>query len=249
MCCFSRPVESVTDTKIFARSHADGRQLLVYRMKLSTAEENAMILPLPVKPGTDEKGLLFVDLSGCPDFFVGLNALFPAPGDAGGPFAADILSDKSRTLEVQKVGSFEASFVPSLADFTRLDERFRIAPAAWEKLPQYRDWGFAVFKLAKGRADIHPMAFAFPRRDPARLFFPTVHIHDGQVHEEEEFDHVLYCQRLPEEKFSLMDWEESASLPHTELDLAAARGIVHPKYHIHRRTLRGKLRNEDIVLA
>ena len=148
-----------------------------------------------------------------------------------------------------EVGSFNASFVPTVKDFSRLDAQFRLPEGVWEKLGQYSKHGFAVFKLRKGNSKIHPMAFTFPTALTGKLFFPTVHIHDGEVHERAKFDHVLYCQRLPEEKFSLMDWEESASLPHTELDLAAARGIVHPKYHIHRRTLRGKLRNEDIVLA
>ena len=41
---------------------------------------------------------------------------------------------------------------------------------------------------------VHPMAFEFPRRAPAALFFPTVHIHDGEVHETAMFDHRLYCQ-------------------------------------------------------
>ncbi len=32
------------------------------------------------------------------------------------------------------------------------------------------------------------MAFEFPHRDPTRLFFPTVHVHDGRVHARAEFD-------------------------------------------------------------
>ena len=55
-------------------------------------------------------------------------------------------------LRVHDVGLFEASFVPTLADFERLDPRFRLSPGVWEQLPQYRDWGFAVFKLKKIRS-------------------------------------------------------------------------------------------------
>ena len=39
------------------------------------------------------------------------------------------------------------------------------------------------------------MAFEFPTRDAARLFFPTVHVHDGSFHPMAHFDHSLYCQR------------------------------------------------------
>ncbi len=51
------------------------------------------------------------------------------------------------TILVHDVSSFEASFVPTLEDFDRLDERFRIPPDAIGKIPRYRDYGFAVFKL------------------------------------------------------------------------------------------------------
>lgn len=86
-------------------------------------------------------------------------------------------------LRVHEVGSFEASFVPSLADFSRLDARFRLPDGLWEGLPIYADYGFAVFKLKAGERKVHPMAFEFASRDRRQLFFPTVHIHDGQIAE------------------------------------------------------------------
>ena len=39
------------------------------------------------------------------------------------------------------------------------------------------------------------MAFDFPRA-AKKLFFPTVHIHDGKVHDKADFDHALYCQAV-----------------------------------------------------
>ena len=95
----------------------------------------------------------------------------------------------------------EASFVPTIADFDRLDERFRLPKETWHHLPQYNKFGFAVFKLKPGEKRIHPMAFEFPRSDSKRLFFPTVHIHDGEVHATADFDHILYCQQNPDEHF------------------------------------------------
>jgi len=37
-------------------------------------------------------------------------------------------------------------------------------------------------------------AFTFPHAKGAKLFFPTVHVHDGEVHKTAEFDHELYLQ-------------------------------------------------------
>ena len=48
MCCFSRPVDLVSGTHIFARAGQNGRQFVVYSMILGTKEDLAMILPIPV---------------------------------------------------------------------------------------------------------------------------------------------------------------------------------------------------------
>jgi hypothetical protein len=135
---FSQSVEEVRDTRIFARSLPQGRQVLVYQMGLRTKRDVAMILPIPVKPGSGADAAQFVDLSGCPQLMLQLERLYPAREDylseAGGaadPFA----SPAAEIIEVKAVGSYEASFVPSLADFSRVDERFRLPPQVWEKLP------------------------------------------------------------------------------------------------------------------
>jgi hypothetical protein len=79
-------------------------------------------------------------------------------------------------VKVQQVGAFEASFVPSLKQFDRLDGRFRIPPHIFKEIPAYESFGFVVFKLKPGtRVNVHPMAFSFLTRDPAAIFFPTVH--------------------------------------------------------------------------
>jgi hypothetical protein len=57
------------------------------------------------------------------------------------------LGVKRPPLAVHNVGGLEASFVPRLCDFERLDARFRISSNIWDSLPVYRDYGFAVFKL------------------------------------------------------------------------------------------------------
>ena len=138
-------------------------------------------------------------------------------------FAYFDAGDLSKKLEVVEVGSFEASFVPAIKDFARLDERFRLPTSVWEKLPQYKDYGFAVFKLKKGASKVHPMAFEFPRALKDVLFFPTVHIHDGTVPAKAKFDHSLFCQM--EGEAPLM-WEESPGLADGFMKVKETQGII-----------------------
>jgi hypothetical protein len=247
MCCFSRPVKLVADTSIFARGSKEGRQFLVYSMQLSAAEDLAMILPIPVPSESKEDAVRFINLEKYPSFFTDLRAGFPIPEAAlatrnSGPKAAGL------KLKVIEVGSFEASFVPTVKDFARLDERFRLPEGVWDKLPQYKDYGFAVFKLKKGAARIHPMAFEFPRARPDQLFFPTVHIHDGKVHERAKFDHALYCQRAGNDNLQITEWQESLQPAGLFMNLKNAQGLLEPDEHCYLKELRGQHRNEDIVL-
>jgi hypothetical protein len=251
MCCFSKPVISVTATKIFARPDDDNaRQFLVYSMALNAEEDLAMALPLPVKIGTDEKGVTFIDLSGYPDFFDEMESGFPPPPTKSiSRQSAGPTPPSAASLEVVKVGSFEASFVPTLKDFSRLDERFRISDVAWKKLPDYHDYGFAVFKLKSGHSKIHPMAFSFPRRDERALFFPTVHIHDNEVHAKAEFDHVLYCQPSGHQHLSLGSWRESDRLANAFMKVANSKGVVIAGQHCYRKPLEGLLPNRDTFVS
>lgn len=173
MCCFSRPVISVSGTNIFARPDKDGRQLLVYSMTINAREDLAMILPLPVKTPAGEKDVKFIDLKGYPEFFADMEVGFQPPPRRSMHWGADSASSTAAapTLEVVQVGSFEASFVPTQKDFSRLDERFCISADAWKQLPQYESCGFAVFKLKSGEMKVHPMAFSFPRQKRTRCFF------------------------------------------------------------------------------
>lgn len=241
MCCFSRPVDAVKDTNIFARAAKEGRQFLVYNMQLDAKEELAMILPLPVPPNPKEDAVRFINLEKYPEFFVEMHAGFPVrplktrakPGE------------ESPTLKVVEVGNFVASFVPTQKDFSRLDPRFRLPGNVWDQIPTYKDYGFAVFQLKKGKQKVHPMAFEFPRRDPQKLFFPTVHIHDGKWTPQAEFHHALFCQKSGGEDVAM--WEESAQpvglfMKKTEL----SQGILDGEGHCYRLEVTGVRKNEDI---
>lgn len=247
MCCFSRPVQDVSDTKIFARLGNGVSQFVAYSMSLNTREDLAMVLPIPVVTGSDEKAVKFINLEKYPQLFDDLWKGFPESRarSYGDPFAAASGPVSQRKLEVQSVGSFDASFVPTIADFTRLDERFRLPGDVWAKLPGYADFGFAVFKLKAVRGPVHPMAFSFPSAIPQTIFFPTLHIHDGEIHEKENFDHALYAQGSG---INTVDWVESPGIAVQFVKCGLTDGMVSPLHHVHRRRVQGLQVNGDILL-
>ena len=245
MCCFSRPVQRVARTRIFARPTYAGRQVVVYAMELTAAEPLAMILPVPVKAGGEPKEFKFTNLEAYPEFFVDLNRGFPVPPPPAALALANPSPGRKAKLEVVSVGAFEASFVPALADFDRLDARFRIDAGIWRKLPGYDRMGFAVFKLKAGKQHVHPMCFAFPRAEVSKLFFPTLHLHDGQIHERESFDHELYAQGNGEQMPDVLNWEESRGWAGQFMKTERTAGILHNDGDVYRRRLQGDLPNQD----
>lgn len=250
MCCFSGPVQRVADTNIFARASAEGRQFLVYSMKFKADDAVAMILPLPVPKKPKEDAVKFINLEKYEDFFKDLKRGFPEPPTRRAPTEGVPLPDAAppRELKVIEVGSFEASFVPTVKDFARLDKRFRLPDGVWEKLGGYGDWGFAVFELKAGEQKVHPMAFEFPRRDANKLFFPTVHIHDGKVHDKAGFDHALYCQFAEGENAPSYGWRESPQHAAEFVKIDKAQGIVEKNAHVYLHEMRGRYKNEDVLV-
>lgn len=237
MCCFSGDISRVANTRIFARATAKGAQFLVYQMEYAAENELAMILPLPTPPNAPEDAVRFIDLSAYPHFFQDLAQGFPLSRSLptlGEPAAPS-------TLRVQRVGSFDASFVPSRADFARLDARFRIGDELWDEFPEYHDYGFAVFKLRPDAHTVHPMAFEFPMRDTHLLFFPTVHIHNNKVEPNAYFDHDLFCQ-------AHVGWQRSYDNAQAFMNIPLTHGIVAPDKRVERLTVRGIHPNSDIVL-
>lgn len=245
MCCFSvaspagliarlfaRRVH-VSATNIFARMVEPGVQALAYGMNLATAREVAMVLPLPIARDFGEDAVRFVSLEAHPRMFAELASLFDPPARKGG-----ISRQAGATLKVHKVGAFIASYVPGIAAFTRLDPRFRVPDVLFGAVPAYRDYGFTVFQLEPGNVTVHPMGFTFPTREPAKLFFPTVHLHDGRWHDKARFDHALYFQRdVP---------RDYPSATMRERDYAGLAKVDAP---IERHTLRGSHANADIWIA
>lgn len=268
MCCFSQPVRHVSNTEIFARLSGLGTQFLVYQMTFASDGPNAMVLPLPVR-----SVVRFLNFASYPRFFDDMRRGFPTGhagmggggmGGLGGGMALP------QTLPVESVGEFVASFVPRIADFDRLDSRFVLPKTVWEALPAYQDWGFAVFQLrtpSKAKARVHPMALEFDTRHPGTLFFPTLHIHDGAVHLEEDYDHMLYFQEpaLRGKLVSLPDRSRHDSdgtlrtqretLPVSSKQSAErfvavprTQGVVVSREPIQRVAISGHVKNQDIFM-
>jgi hypothetical protein len=247
MCIFSGRIENVAGTHIFARAAKGGKQYLVYSMFLATKEDVAMILPIPTPKRSKEDAVRFISLKEYPDFFTDMFKGFPTRGHASGELTLGGAKGKAeKKLKVVEVGAFEASFVPAVKDFARLDKRFRLPASTWDNLQTYKDYGFAVFKLKKGETKVHPMAFEFPRADKKRLFFPTVHIHDGKVYKTAMFDHILYAQSSGED---LTSWYESPQPAGLFMKTAKTAGIVDGDAHAYQLTIRGKKTNQDTWLA
>jgi hypothetical protein len=249
MCCFSGKITSVSATKIFARALPYKRQALVYSMHLDTPRDVAMILPIPVADGSGEDAVKFHALDGYPEFFTHLEALFPQLKSFGKALVPLAVLFRSSTLKVVEVGSFNASFVPTVNDFGRLDAQFRLPDAVWGKIGGYSKYGFAVFKLRKGNSKVHPMAFDFPSALDGKLFFPTVHIHDGAVHPRADFDHVLYAQPGHNRGIDTHVWEESEALASRNVSIRKAKGLVAGAAHVYKRMMIGELKNVDVIVA
>jgi hypothetical protein len=244
MCCFSDVIRDVSDTNIFARNDAEGRQFLVYQMNYDAERELAMILPVPVPIDSPENAVKFINLEKYPEFFEHLARAIDT-----GDTKADAGEDEDPKLKVVQVGDYVASFVPAVKDFSRLDEQFRLPSHIWTKtVPQYADYGFVVFQLKPGRRRVHPMAFKFPRRNPNRLFFPTMHIHDGKVHESAAFDHILFCQFTNDTRPTRFTWEESKGPAKGFVDIKRSHGIVDANEHVYYRFIHGRKQNIDVLV-
>ena len=261
MCCFAGPVKSVSNTNLFARLTGRNTQVLAYQMEFETEELNAMILPIPVQTPTEEDSLRFISLKGYDDFFSHLDNAFPEITPPSNSFsrapreAADLIDSK---LVVHEVGDFVASFVPKMSDFSRLDPQFVIPKSSWDKIPQYADYGFAVFQLKSLQGKPHPMAFEFESRLRDEIFFPTVHIHDGEVHRREAFDHTLYLQneRFDEAVGKYVNYHvkdrntgfvrsKDVAKRYCKTDKAA--GLLAPDLLVHRMQMIGRFENKDII--
>jgi hypothetical protein len=275
MCCFTEPVDDVSKTFIFARVEA-GRQYLAYQMSLrfgvgfdevetdpigeepetnpsdsrSAAGGLAMVLPVPLSVGGKFR---FIDLTGSREMFNWLEEQFPDPWQLRSGEVVTLDAGDS-FLEVERVGAYDASFVPTWSDFSRLDPRFRFKGPALEAMQRrYPDWSFAVFCLRPGAQNVQPMAFSFETRLGSRAFFPCLHVHDGHLRPSAAYDHVLYGQGDRFEEVAGTwgqdtgpGWKKSTSVWARKADQTL--GIVQTGRPVARLAIVGERKNADVAV-
>ncbi|MFO0939334.1 MAG: hypothetical protein U0930_01065 [Pirellulales bacterium] len=228
-------------------------------MQYDSQEQNAMILPIPTVKNASEDSVKFFNFEAYPNFFQDLARSFPMLSPPPMASRADSkLVPNEKPLQVHKVGNFVASVVPSVDDFRRLDPLFSIAPDVWAKIPVYSDYSFVVFKFDELAGKPHPMAFEFKTRHENQIFFPTVHIHDGEVHAEEHFDHALYCQdqkldavvgRYTEKPDPATQWTRSQQAASKTVKIAKSHDVVDGDLLLHRKIIQGNWPNQDVFVS
>ena len=103
------------------------------------------------------------------------------------------------------------------------------------------------------------MAFEFHSRHDD-LFFPTIHIHDGEIHESEKFDHILYMQHagLDSRVYGYENShiaDKSTGLIRSKYvasrfcDVDKSAGLIDGNLLLHRKIIRGTLPNSDTTFA
>ena len=255
MCCFSAKTE-VHETSIFARFLKPGTQALVYQMRYTAQTPTAMILPLPVALPAREDSVRFKNLKEYPSFFADLATGFPEIPKRSLIGSKSAVAAAAAPLAVHDVGDFIATFVPQVKDFGRVDARFAIPKDVWDRIPAYADYGFAVFQLKELSGEPHPIALEFDTRTPDKLFYPTVHIHDGTVHDKDDFDHVLYAQEAtfdggagdyegPDTVDKRTGFVRSKEKASSFANAASSQGLVDGNLLVHKTSLRGTLPNRD----
>jgi hypothetical protein len=104
--------------------------------------------------------------------------------------------------------------------------------------------------LKAGNKSLHPMALEFQTREPNRLFFPTVHVHDGSVEPKALFHHSLYCQS----EDPGAGWRPSAlegePFPASEfINIDRSIGLLLPDQVVFERSVVGSHPNRDLWAA
>lgn len=234
MGSFSGNVAQVANTRIFARVTPEGTQYLVYQMDYAADNDLALVLPLPTPPNTTADAVRFIDLSGYPEFFEDI--------EKGFPYTRSVAGGARRHAPQGQEAAYQTSFLPGLDEMANLDQANRIETDAWKQLPEYSDFGFAIFRLRADRRINHPLAVEFPVRNSNLLYFPTVHIRNNSVAEEANFDHDLYCQ-------ARAGWLRSYDGAGSFMDMERAGGVIDPNERISRMTVQGLHPNSDIIVG
>ena len=104
------------------------------------------------------------------------------------------------------------------------------------------------------------MAFEFSTRLADTIFLPTVHIHDGEVHRREDFDHTMYVQNSEldlaagdYQGHKLWDlksgWARSYASADKFIDTKRSNDLIDSDLKVHRKIMKGTFKNEDQFIS
>lgn len=212
MCCFNRPIQMVAATRILVAPTKDGRQVTVYENKVGDSapppllapspppppaeeDQNAMVLPAPLKPNAT---LRLLDFSQDSFSFTDLDDWFPkiySPVRSAMARGA-LMQMNSAYLEVESVGNYLISVAHSLDDLDRIDPSvFQVSPQLKELFSEHyaEGFGFVICTFnPKKPMKAHPIGYIHDFEPNGKMFVPTRHLHDLKPHETEKFDHLLF---------------------------------------------------------
>jgi hypothetical protein len=177
MCIFIAEVLRVAKTRILVAPLANGEQLTIYENTAQTKSKNAMILPVPQGP------VRLIDTSAYPTLFDECEKFFERRRDGGfGSFGAYAMGsiEKEAPLPVHRIGGYDVSVVPTLAEFARLAVGvFTVPENIKQILSENYGSGFSfVVCLFKDTVQAHPIAYVSQRMaKTGHLFIPTRHAH------------------------------------------------------------------------
>lgn len=148
-----------------------------------------MILPVPsTKEGAD---ISLVSMEGAEDLFKVLNEIYTPRARSMG-----LSKSKSRetfSLEVKKVGDYDVSIVPSLRDFDRLSDIFKVSENVSEILESNYSNGFSfVVAMLNKTGSFQPLAYTHEMPRDLKMFVPTRHEHGDDEEGLPDWDHTIY---------------------------------------------------------
>lgn len=233
MCISSREVKECHATRVFVRRHAATQtQFVAIETVVDDGSDEPLAVVVPV-PCTRKPTL--IDMSMTPNFFDNMaSACAPPPRGRGTARSKSL----KRTLDVERVGSYECSFVPTSADMENIDALYRAPTTVME---EYKEgYCFLVFKLSKGRQH-HPFAFSFISP------LDYVHVPMRRTHEG-LFDHVVYIQSLEPPTLTIGEdvFQATRETDNGEFRVrSSATTILNQYYPIWRVVLKGDYANTD----
>lgn len=218
MCIFSKEIDSLKKTRIFASLiKQQDRQLIVYSNEVDfndTDGDTYMILPVPNDPGLENGGIQLHDFTSYRHIFNDLDSFFPEinkpkarqNNNGHAPYDITIASDFNTLLKMT-VGS---------ADMKQI--------AILREMYQFQ-FGFIICRMKKG-SQSYPIAFTSPFVN-GKLFIPTRQWL-GSDDKQPRWDHVVYvCDRKSPKIYHMgqhsgLDTEQCI-LPENTFELKARR--------------------------